>query len=84
MLESRHSRTEKEGLMAKKTELPKAAEKIDPVVAATLTGIIYQAKLFNRQARVNVPEEEVVVEVISLWRIVMDALKNESVPGINP
>jgi hypothetical protein len=70
--------------MAKKTELPKAAEKIDPVVAATLTGIIYQAKLFNRQARVNVPEEEVVVEVISLWRIVMDALKNGSVPGINP
>jgi hypothetical protein len=43
-------------------------------VAATLTGIIYQAKLFNRQARVNVPEEEVVVEVISLWRIVTDAL----------
>jgi hypothetical protein len=84
MLESRHGRTEKEGLMAKKTELPKAAEKIDPVVAATLTGIIYQAKLFNRQARVNVPEEEVVVEVISLWRIVMDALKNASVPGINP
>ena len=70
--------------MAKKTELPKAAEKIDPVVAATLTGIIYQARLFNRQARVNVPEEEVVVEVISLWRIVMDALKNGSVPGINP
>jgi len=69
--------------MAKGTELPEAAEKIDPVVAATLTGIIYQAKLFNRQARVNVPEEEVVVEVISLWRIVMDALKNESVPGIN-
>ena len=70
--------------MAKGIELPEAAEKVDPVVAATLTGIIYQAKLFNRQARVNVPEEEVVVEVISLWRIVMDALKNESVPGINP
>ena len=66
--------------MAKKSELPKP---IDPAVAATLTGIIYQAKLFNRQARVNVPEEEVVVEVISLWRIVTDALNSETVPGIS-
>jgi hypothetical protein len=69
--------------MAKKPELPKAAQKIDPAVAATLTGIIYQAKLFNRQAKVNVPEEEVVVEVLSLWRIVMDALSSGSVPGIS-
>ena len=69
--------------MAKKTELPKAAGKVDPVVAATLTGIIYNAKLLNRQAKINVPEEEVVVEVISLWRIVMDALKSESVPGMS-
>jgi hypothetical protein len=65
--------------MAKKT----GVSKVDPVVAATLTGIIYQAKLFNRQARVNVPEEEVVVEVISLWRIVTDALNSETVPGIS-
>jgi hypothetical protein len=70
--------------MAKKIELPKGAEKIDPQVAATLTGIIYQAKLFNRQARVNVPEEEVVVEVISLWRIVTNALNSESIPGVSP
>jgi hypothetical protein len=69
--------------MAKKTELLKGIGKVDPLVAATLTGIIYQAKLFNRQARVNVPEEEVVVEVISLWRIVTDALGSETVPGIN-
>jgi len=68
--------------MSKKIEVPKAAEKIDPAVAATLTGIIYQAKLFNRQAKVNVPEEEVLVEVISLWRIVMDSLSSESVPGV--
>ena len=67
--------------MAKKTELPTAADKVDPAVAATLTGIIYQAKLFNRQAKVNVPEEEVVVEVISLWRIVMDALKSGPASG---
>ena len=52
-------------------------------MAATLTGIIYQAKLFNRQAKINVPEEEVMVEVISLWRIVMDALESGSVPGIS-
>ncbi len=69
--------------MAKKTDLPRAAEKVDPAVAATLAGIIYQAKLFNRQAKVNVPEEEVVVEVISLWRIVMDALSSGSAPAIS-
>jgi len=68
--------------MAKKREVQKAGETVDPAVAATLTGIIYQAKLFNRQAKVNVPEEEVVVEVISLWRIVMDALKSGSFGGV--
>ena len=65
--------------MPKKTQIPKG---VDPMVAATLTGIIYQAKLFNRQAKVNVPEEEVIVEVISLWRIVTDALNSETLPGI--
>jgi hypothetical protein len=65
--------------MAKKIEAPKA----DPLVAATLTGIIYQAKLFNRQAKVSVPEEEVVVEVISLWRIVSEALNSETLPGVD-
>jgi len=69
--------------MAKKTEFPKGTDKVDPAVAATLAGVIYNAKLFNRQAKVNVPEEEVVVEVISLWRIVMDALRSDSIPGIN-
>jgi hypothetical protein len=47
---------------------------VDPAVAATLTGIIYQARLFNRQARMNVPEREVISEVLSLWRNVVDAL----------
>jgi hypothetical protein len=47
---------------------------VDPQVAATLTGIIYQARLFNRQARMNVPEQEVISEVISLWRNVTKAL----------
>jgi len=64
--------------MAKKS----AAPKVDPQVAATLTGIIYQAKLFNRQARVSVPEEEVIVEVISLWRIVSEALKSDTLPRL--
>jgi len=69
--------------MAKKREVQKAVQKVDPAVAATLTGVIYQARLFNRQAKVNVPEEEVVVEVISLWRIVMDALSSGSVSGMS-
>ena len=69
--------------MAKKTEAPSAAEKIDPGVAATLTGIIYLAKLFNRQAKINVPEEEVVVEVITLYRIVAEALTTGTIPGLS-
>jgi hypothetical protein len=70
--------------MAKKlTKTVDAMEGADAMVAATLAGIIYQAKLFNRQARVSVPEEEVVVEVISLWRIVMDALKSGGIPGLS-
>ncbi|MGD1154660.1 MAG: hypothetical protein ABSA41_02410 [Terriglobia bacterium] len=71
--------------MAKKPTRPnavKAFEEVNPMVAATLAGTIYQAKLFNRQARVTVPEEEVVVEVVSLWRIVMNALNSGTVPGV--
>jgi len=66
--------------MARKAGLPKAAKKVAPAVAAALTGIIYQAKLFNRQARVNVPEQEVIAEVISLWRNVTDALTHGAIP----
>ena len=68
--------------MARKTQVANTADAVDPVVAATLAGIIYQAKLTNRQAKVNVPEEEVVVEVISLWRIVLDSLKTGTLPGV--
>ena len=49
-----------------------------PVVAATLAGVIYQARLLNRQSKVNIPEEEVIADVVSLWRIVRDALARES------
>jgi hypothetical protein len=48
-----------------------------PVVAATLAGVIYQARLLNRQSKVNIPEEEVIADVVSLWRIVRDALAGE-------
>jgi hypothetical protein len=71
--------------MAKKTTRPNAAKafrEANPMVAATLAGIIYQTKLFNRQARVTVPEEEVVIEVVSLWRIVMNALNSDTAPGV--
>jgi hypothetical protein len=45
-----------------------------PVVAATLAGVIYQARLLNRQAKVNIPEQEVISDVVNLWRVVKEAL----------
>ena len=65
-----------------KTQKAEAAQKVlvnaDPQVAATLTGIIYKARLFNRQARMNIPEDEVVTEVVNLWRSVTRALAGSS------
>ncbi len=65
-----------------RTQRAEAAQKVlstaDPQVAATLTGIIYQARLFNRQARMNIPEDEVVAEVVNLWRSVTRALAGSS------
>ena len=65
-----------------KTQKAEAAQKVlvnaDPQVAATLTGIIYQARLLNRQARMNIPEDEVVTEVVNLWRSVTRALAGSS------
>ena len=78
MLESRLNINHNfEEIMAKKQTAKGGREKlaaVDPAVAATLTGIIYQARLYNRQARMNVPEGEVVSEVLGLWRTVIDAL----------
>lgn len=51
---------------------------LSPLVAAALTGIIYQARLFNRQARMNVPEHEVISEVVSLWHMVSNALSRRT------
>jgi hypothetical protein len=45
-----------------------------PVVAATLAGVIYQARLLNRQSKLNIPEDEVIRDVVTLWRTVMDEL----------
>jgi hypothetical protein len=45
-----------------------------PVVAATLAGVIYQARLLNRQSKLNIPEQEVISDVVNLWRIVKEAL----------
>ena len=63
--------------MAKtKTEqsLGNSESQMTPMVAATLAGVIYQSKLLNRQAKLNISENEIVTDVISTWRTVMDAL----------
>ena len=67
--------------MAKKQKAPSNSTleaEVMPVVAATLAGVIYQARLLNRQSKLNIAEEEVIADVVSLWRIVRDALAGES------
>ncbi len=49
-------------------------DKITPVVAATLAGVVYQSRLLNRQAKLNIPDEEVISDVVNTWHAVMDAL----------
>lgn len=46
-----------------------------PMVAAELTGVIYQARLMNRQSKLNIPEQEVISDVVNLWHTVMAALR---------
>lgn len=63
--------------MAKKKVAKKAGKstaQVDPSVAAELAGVIYQARLQNRASKLNIPEEEVISDVIDLWRRVMDTL----------
>ena len=50
------------------------AASMAPMVAATLAGVIYQARLQNRQAKLNIPESEIVSDVVHLWRTVMGVL----------
>jgi hypothetical protein len=63
--------------MAKKKKQKAAPAKSDmtPVVAATLAGVIYQARLANRAAKLNISEAEVISDVVHLWRTVRDELK---------
>lgn len=51
-------------------------EKMAPMVAATLAGVIYQSRLLNRQAKLNIPDHEVISDVINTWHTVMDALSH--------
>ncbi len=63
--------------MAKKLteENAKSIElQLRPVVAAMLAGVIYQSRLLNRQAKLNIPEQEVITDVVNMWYTVMDAL----------
>lgn len=53
---------------------PKVGNGMNPVVSAELAGVIYRAKLENRAAKLNISEEEVVTEVIRLFRVVQARL----------
>ncbi len=48
-----------------------------PMVAAALAGVIYQARLTNRQSKLNIPESEVISDVVGLWRSLMDELSRK-------
>jgi hypothetical protein len=65
-----------------KTKRAKSVGALDalvaPVVAATLAGVIYEARLQNRQAKLNIAEEEVISDVVNLWHSVREALSNGS------
>jgi len=63
--------------MAKKQAPEKSsapAKDMTPIVAATLAGVIYQARLANRAAKLNISEAEVIADVLHLWRTVRDEL----------
>lgn len=50
---------------------------VTPVVAAELAGVIYRAKLENRAAKLNISEDEVVRDVLNIWRNVREKLAQE-------
>ena len=62
----------KKAAVAKKTNELEAL--VAPAVAATLTGVIYEARLQNRQAKLNIPEQEVISDVVNLWHTVREAM----------
>jgi len=55
-----------------KTGPAKSDPEMTPMVAAALAGVIYQARLTNRQFKLNIPESEVISDVVGLWRGLMD------------
>ena len=64
-------------MMAKKKKENKksaAANDMTPLVAANLAGVIYQARLMNRAAKLNISEAEVVSDVVGLWHKVQEEL----------
>ncbi len=64
--------------MAKKRTTPaKAGDPMTPVVAATLAGVIYQARLSNRESKLNIPDSEVIADVVGLWRTLLDELREK-------
>lgn len=54
-----------------------SADSMTPIVAATLAGVIYQARLSNRQSKLNIPESEVISDVVGLWRTLVDELNRD-------
>ena len=64
----------------KKTEegFGNSENQMTPVVAATLAGVIYQSRLLNRQAKLNIPDHEIISDVVNIWHEVMAALSRPS------
>ena len=65
---------------AKKQKAERAAASrgdMTPLVAAELAGVIYQARLLNRQAKLNIPETEIVNDVVNTWRKVRAMLAED-------
>ncbi len=61
----------------KKAGPEKSDPEMTPMVAAALAGVIYQARLTNRQSKLNIPESEVIADVVGLWRSLMDELNRK-------
>ncbi len=66
--------------MAKKQTTSSPANsvpEVTPMVAAALAGVIYQARLVNRQSKLNIPDSEVIADVVGLWRNLVDELSGK-------
>ncbi len=59
----------------KETKKSSVVNDVTPLVAANLAGVIYQARLMNRAAKLNISEAEIVTDVINLWRTVQRELR---------